>query len=118
MRITARLVLVLLIVGALVVPSAFAQTPPGSVERGQQVYLRLLCHACHGTVGQGGERGAGPKLSPFPLPYSAWAAQIRTPRQVMPPYTATWVSDQDIADMYAYILSVKPPPAAKDLPLP
>ena len=76
MRITARLVLALLTAGAVVVPSAFAQAPPGSVERGQQVYLRLLCHACHGTVGQGGERGAGPKLSPFPLPYSAWAAQI------------------------------------------
>jgi hypothetical protein len=28
------------------------------------------------------------------------------------------VSDQELADMYAYLLSIKPSPAAKDLPLP
>lgn len=108
----------LLVGSAWLATPASAQAPTGSAERGYQVYTRLMCHACHGTVGQGGERGAGPKLTPFPLPYSAFAAQVRTPRQVMPPYTPKWVSDQDIADMYAYIMSIKPPPAAKDLPLP
>jgi len=68
-------------------------------------------------VGQGGERGAGPKIYPNPFPYAAWVMQIRKPRQVMPPYTDKHVSDQDLADMYHYLFSTKPSPAAKDVPL-
>lgn len=35
----------------------------------------------------------------------------------MPAYTRKWVSDQDVADMYAYLTSLKPSPATKDIPL-
>ena len=91
--------------------------PPGSAERGKKVYLEQLCYTCHGTVGQGGERGAGPKIYPNPFPYTAFAMQVRKPRQVMPPYTDKHVSDQDLADMYHYLFSTKPAPAAKDIPL-
>ena len=35
----------------------------------------------------------------------------------MPAYIEKWVSDQDVADMYAYLLSLKKAPAAKDIPL-
>jgi len=71
----------------------------------------------HGTVGQGGERGAGPKIYPNPFPYAAFVMQVRKPRQGMPPYTDKHVSDQDLADMYHYLFSTKPAPAAKDIPL-
>ena len=91
--------------------------PPGSAERGRKLYLQQLCHTCHGTVGQGGERGAGPKIYPNPFPYAAWVTQIRKPRQAMPPYSEKYVSDQDLADMYHYLFSTKPSPAAKDIPL-
>jgi len=109
--------------GLAVAGGAIAQTaqglgaPPGSAERGKKVYLEQLCYTCHGTVGQGGERGAGPKIYPNPFPYAAWVMQIRKPRQAMPPYTEKHVSDQDLADMYHYLFSTKPSPAAKDLPL-
>ena len=91
--------------------------PPGSAERGKKAYLQQLCHTCHGTVGQGGERGAGPKIYPNPYPWQAFLTQVRKPRQVMPPYTEKNVSDQEVADMYHYLFSTKPSPAAKDIPL-
>ena len=96
--------------------AAFAQ-PQGSVERGKQVYQAKWCHSCHGTVGQGGERGAGPRIAPNPFPYEAFAMQTRRPRANMPRYPVEVLSEQEIADIYAYISSIKPGPSAKDLPL-
>ena len=97
--------------------AASAQAPQGSAERGRQVYLAMGCHACHGTVGQGGERGAGPKIAPNPFPYEAFAFQTRRPRSSMPRYPVEYLSDQQLADIYAYIASIKQGPSAKDVPL-
>ncbi len=102
---------------AVAASAAWAQTPEGSVERGRQAYLAMGCHACHGTVGQGGERGAGPKIYPNPFPFQAFVMQVRKPRQAMPPYTEQHLSDQDLADIYAYLFSAKVSPPAKDIPL-
>ena len=102
---------------------AMAQTaqslgaPTGDAKRGERVYMDQLCYTCHGTVGQGGDRGTGPRLYPNPFPYQAFAMQVRKPRQVMPPYTDTHLSDQDLADIYHYLFSVRRSPAAKDIPL-
>ena len=51
---------------ALTASAAFAQDPPpaGSAERGQQAYMKYMCYTCHGTLGQGADRGTGPKLAP------------------------------------------------------
>jgi len=35
----------------------------------------------------------------------------------MPPYIAKYLNDQDFADIYAYLVSIKPGPSAKDIPL-
>jgi len=91
---------------------AFAQEnqPAGNAERYQ-------CYTCHGTVGQGADRGTGPKLAPKPLAYRAFLLQVRTPRQDMPAYRKAFVSDEELADIYAYLLSIKPSPDLKDIPL-
>ncbi|HJU63820.1 MAG TPA: cytochrome c [Candidatus Binatia bacterium] len=104
---------------ALIASTVFAQEPPpaGSAERGYHTYMKFMCYTCHGTVGQGADRGAGPKLTPGLLPYPAFALQTRTPRQDMPPYRQQFLSDQDLADIYAYLSSIKPSPEAKDIPL-
>ena len=114
----------LFIAGCLAATSAAqAQTaqslgaPAGDAARGKKVYMQQLCYTCHGTVGQGGDRGSGPKIYPNPFPYAAFLSQVRKPRQVMPPYNEQFVSDQDVADMYHYLFSNKPGPAAKDIPL-
>jgi len=98
---------------------AFAQDAPpaGSAERGANSYKKYMCYTCHGTVGQGASAGVGPKLAPGALPYPAFALQVRTPRLDMPAYRKEFVSDQELADMYAYLLTVKPSPGAKDIPL-
>jgi hypothetical protein len=35
----------------------------------------------------------------------------------MPPYTAKVVSENDLADIYAFLQSVKQPPSVKEIPL-
>ena len=103
--------------GAVAQTAQSLGAPAGSAERGKKVYMEQLCYTCHGTVGQGGDRGSGPKIYPNPFPYAAFATQVRKPRQVMPPYSDKHVSDQDLADMYHYLFSTKPSPVAKDIPL-
>ncbi len=93
------------------------QAPAGSAERGYQAYMKFQCYTCHGTIGQGAERGVGPKLAPNPMSYAAFARQVRAPRQDMPAYRQPFLSDQELADMYTYLASIKPSPAAKDIPL-
>ena len=93
------------------------QAPAGSVERGYQAYMKFQCYTCHGTVGQGADRGTGPKLAPNPSPYAAFALQMRSPRQDMPAYRKQFLSDQDLADIYAYLSSIKPSPPANDISL-
>ena len=103
----------------LIVSPVFAQDnpPAGSAERGYQAYMKYQCYTCHGTVGQGADRGTGPKLAPKPISYSTYVTQLRTPRQDMPAYRKAFVTDQELADMYAYLLAIKPSPAVKDIPL-
>jgi len=91
--------------------------PSGNAERGKKIYMEQLCYTCHGTVGQGGERGAGPKIAPNPYPYVAFVQQTRKPRQAMPPYNEKNLPEQDLIDIYHYVASIKPGPAAKDIPL-
>ncbi len=91
--------------------------PAGSAERGYEAYMKYQCYTCHGTVGHGADRGTGPKLAPNPSPYTAFALQVRTPRLDMPAYRKPFLSDQELADIYAYLSSIKPSPPAKDIPL-
>jgi mono/diheme cytochrome c family protein len=104
---------------ALTASAAFAQDPPppGSANRGQQAYMKYMCYTCHGTLGQGADRGTGPKIAPGMLPYAAFALQVRAPRLDMPPYRQQFLSDQELADIYAYLSLTKPSLEAKDIPL-
>jgi hypothetical protein len=42
---------------------------------------------------------------------------MRKPRLDMPAYREGFVSNQELADIYAYLLSIKPMPPAKEIPL-
>jgi ubiquinol-cytochrome c reductase cytochrome c subunit len=95
---------------------AHADGPAGSAEKGKALFMKNMCYTCHGTVGQGGERGAGPKLAPDPFPFVAFEMQLRSPRGVMPRFPKEYVSDQEVADIYQYVASVKAGPKAADIP--
>ncbi|HEX9391548.1 MAG TPA: cytochrome c [Usitatibacteraceae bacterium] len=88
-----------------------------SAERGQALYQKNMCFTCHGTVGNGGERTSGPRLAPNVWPVEAMKVQLRSPRQDMPRYGEKFVSDADLADIHAYLSSIKAGPKAKDIPL-
>ncbi len=98
--------------------AASAQDAPASdAARGFKAYTHHLCDTCHGSVGQGGERGAGPKIAPGVWPYPVFAQQTRKPRQVMIPYSEKTLPEKDLVDIHAYLRTIKNPPAAKDVPL-
>ena len=103
--------------GASVALLAAAQSPRGDVARGEALFMKNMCYTCHGTAGQGGDRGSGPRLTPGLFPWEGFQQQVRHPRSVMPRYPAEFVSDQDLQDIYAYLSSVRAGPAAKDIPL-
>jgi mono/diheme cytochrome c family protein len=97
--------------------TALGQTPAGSAQAGKKAYLDKMCHTCHGTLGQGGERSSGPRIAPQPYPWEAFAMQVRRPRAAMPRFPAEFLTDRELADIYAYLSAIKPGPNAGDIPL-
>jgi mono/diheme cytochrome c family protein len=74
------------------------------------------CYQCHGTEGQGSPI-TGPRLAPNPLPFEALSAFVRTSSREMPPFREAVLPNADLADIYAYLQSIKPGPAYKAIPL-
>ena len=113
------LLLVMIVVMALLVPlTATPQgnaTPTGNVSNGKDLYLKIGCWECHGYTAQ---TGNGARLVSTKLNQQGFTNYIRNPRtNGMPMYTAKFVSDQQAADLFAYIKTFKEPAAAKDIPL-
>jgi cytochrome c553 len=102
---------------ALCASAAWADAPAGDAARGKSLYIKNMCYTCHGTAGQGGDRGSGPRLAPNPFPWEGFAQQVRQPRESMPRYSAQHLGDQDLADIYAYVSSFKVGTKASEIPL-
>jgi len=86
-----------------------------SMEKGRAAYVAHGCWQCHGFVGQGGI--TGPKLAPDPIPMEAFAAFMRTTDRAMPPYSETILSNNDLADIHAYLESIPKGPDYRAIPL-
>lgn len=96
-------------------PAANAQAAPaGSAENGKKIYSSYGCYQCHGYEAQG---GAGARLAPRPIAFAAFMRYIRRPTGQMPPYTAKVVSDQELADIHAFLRSIPQPPAVNTIPI-
>jgi ubiquinol-cytochrome c reductase cytochrome c subunit len=93
-----------------------SDAPAGNAETGKRIFVKNGCYQCHGREGQG-SIVTGPRIAPDPVPFEVLASYVRKPTGEMPPYTAKVVSDQELADIYAFLKSRPHPPAAKDLPL-
>ncbi len=85
-----------------------------SAARGKETYMKVGCHLCHGTVGQGSN--AGLKLAPDPLPAEAIAQFIRGTKGPMPAYSERILPDQDVADIAAYLRSIPAARSADSIP--
>lgn len=85
-----------------------------NAPRGRELFMRVGCYECHGTVGQGAP-ATGPRLAPNPLPQAAFSALVRHPSNVMPAYSERILSDAELADIYAYLKSIAPSPPASQI---
>jgi ubiquinol-cytochrome c reductase cytochrome c subunit len=90
--------------------------PAGNAENGKKIFNKNGCYECHGHEGQGSVM-TGPRIAPDPVPFDVLSRYVRMPTGEMPPYTAKVVSDQELADIYAFLQSRPHPPAAKAAPL-
>ena len=92
-----------------------APAPRGNAENAKKIFTAYGCYQCHNDDAHGG--GAGPRLAPRPIPFPAFIKEIREPRAEMVPYTAKVVTDQELADIYAFLLTIPAPPARNTIPL-
>ena len=73
-------------------------------EPGEHVYEQH-CRRCHGTEGRGTSQA--PSLVPFDWTDEQALDLIRHPRCDMPPIPASVVSDAQVAQIIAYLKSIK-----------
>jgi ubiquinol-cytochrome c reductase cytochrome c subunit len=90
--------------------------PTGDAARGKQVFESVGCYECHGLAGQGAQ-STGPRLARTRLPFVAFLTILRHPIKQMPPYEAAVLSDQEAADVYAYLEQLPAPRDLKTIPL-
>jgi len=89
-----------------------------SAEHGKTAFIQNGCWQCHGMVGQGSIMTSGGKrLAPDPLPWETFSAFVRSTNRAMPPFSEKILSDGDLADIYAYLQSIPPPPDVASIPL-
>jgi ubiquinol-cytochrome c reductase cytochrome c subunit len=93
-----------------------ASAPAGNVENGKTLYLQVGCYQCHGLAGQGAPM-TGPRVSRTDFPFESFLVQLRQPSSQMPPYEAAVLSDQDAADLYAYLRQMPAPRDPNSIPL-
>jgi len=78
-----------------------------NVDSGRRMFTNAGCGACHGSQGQG--TSLAPSVAPPPLELPALIAYARQPTGRMPAVPVATASDQDLADIYAFLKSVAPP---------
>ena len=59
----------------------------------------------------------GKRLAPDPMPWEAFAVFVRSSNRSMPPFSDKILSDNDLADIYAYLQSIPKPPDVNSIPL-
>ena len=111
-----RLLIVLLLISGVSI-AAHGQDPEtasGDADQGKEVFNDRGCYQCHGFEGHGGAAGA--RIAPQPMPFETFAGYVRRPAGQMPPYTRTVLSDGDLTDIYAFLLSIPEPPPVDSIP--
>ena len=123
MRHTIIAMLVLPLVIAVASAQAPSQqqnaTPKGNPENGKKLFVAIGCYQCHGYAahGPGGDSLlGGPRIAPHPIAFPAFSKYLRQPKGQMPPYTQRVASDQDVADIYAWLLTIPDPPTVSSIP--
>jgi mono/diheme cytochrome c family protein len=94
-----------------------AQEPAGDAANGAKVYAAVGCFTCHGRSGQGGNFNyVTPVLAKIQWPVEAFRAFLRIGVNDMPAYTKEVLSDQQVADIHAFLRSLPGPRASAEIP--
>jgi mono/diheme cytochrome c family protein len=105
-------------IGAAAFGALAQDAPAGDAANGKATFLKEACFTCHGRAGQGGAyNGPAPVLAHTALPFEGFKAQVRNPVDDMPAYSDAVLSDQDIADIYAFVKSLPGSRSPQDIPI-
>lgn len=89
----------LLVLAALFISACSA--PMGNPEDGKRWYSMHNCFACHGAAGNDGK---APVVSDLEMSFWRFKGKIRNAGSpIMPKYPEKKISDQDVADLYAFL---------------
>lgn len=100
---------------AYLTPDTPEDRSAGRAETGAEIYRNAGCFQCHANEGQGGAQG--PRLGPDPISLPRFTWYVRHPGGSMPPYTESVLSDQDLADVHAFLEARQQPPDLSSIPL-
>ncbi len=85
----------------------------GNPANGQNLFFSLGCNVCHGDQGEG---LVGPTIAMTIVPLDRVITQYREPLEAMQVFPPDKVSDEEIADIYAWLQTVPRPPEADVIP--
>ena len=106
LRKVSIIVLAMVVLLGLATSVAHAQDPDSGQELWEQSVWQ--CSKCHGVMGEGLFAGplAGRTEGDRAITLEEWTNQVRSPRRRMPSFSEEQVSDEQLADMYAYVMSL------------
>lgn len=95
-----------------------AQESAGDAANGARIYVAVGCFTCHGRSGQGGSFNySTPALAKIQWPVEAFRAFLRVGVNDMPAYAKEVLSDQQLADIHAFLRSLPGSRSPADIPL-
>jgi mono/diheme cytochrome c family protein len=90
----------------------------GDAAKGKQEYLEHDCYACHGRVGEGGSfMYSAPPLAGLNMPAVALQGFLRAAPNDMPSFAPTTLTNDDIANIAAFLRSLPGRSDPKDFAL-
>jgi mono/diheme cytochrome c family protein len=97
--------MILLSAALLLVSACGTDAQQGNAENGGKLFGQYTCSACHGMRGEGGR---GPKLAGARFSHDQLVAKVRSSNSsIMPSFSKEQISDQDLADIYAFLLTAR-----------
>jgi len=117
-HVTTALAAAIAALGFALSPASAEEAAKSDPVHGKSVYLAVGCYECHGRSGQGGAFNyPTPALAHIEMPVEGFIAFLRAAPNDMPSYSANVLSDQDAADIHAYLSSLPGRQPTKDFPL-
>jgi mono/diheme cytochrome c family protein len=90
-----------------------SKSSTGNAQTGKLIFENLGCNKCHGSEGEGasvpGQSGGVPRIASTSLALPAFIQLVRKPKNLMPPFGSEKASDSDLAEVYAFLQTLKPP---------